>query len=186
MSQPSIRTVMPTLVHIAPETMLGRIRRSGLAPRRVPGFIEGEDRLVWAFPVLASYTLTHSWMRELKRFGQHTLVAVHFRIADDEPVYARHYRDTPQPYSAAEAVGHIRALPDPRGAEIIVPRRIAASEITAIRPLPRGIGWRYFPEAKTRPLNLCDCPMCSPRGEVKARRYRERVAEARRSSEGSD
>jgi hypothetical protein len=33
-----------------------------------------------------------------------------------------------------------------------------------------------------KPMRLCDCPMCMPRGEVKARRYRERVRERMREA----
>ncbi len=170
---------MPVLVHIAPQNEASRIRRNGLRPRRVPPEFLGADRydrVVWAFPVLASYTLTHSWSRELKRWGRTALVAVTFRILDDEVVFARHFAQPPMPMRAAEASGLIRAAVDPRGYEIMVPRRIEPGEISAVRVLPEAVGWRYWPEAKNRPLRVCDCPMCTPRGEVKAARYRRRVA----------
>ena len=79
--------------------------------------------------------------------------------------------------TAAEACGLILAAADPRGYEVIVPRRILAKEIVRAQPLPRAIGWRYYPAARGQPMRLCDCPMCLPRGEVKARRYRDRVRE---------
>ncbi len=168
------------LVHIAPESQRARIRANGIRATRVLEALlgGGHNRAVWAFPVLASYTLTHSWGRELKRGGAHALVAVSFRIDDDEPVYARHFSNAPAGMTAASAVDLIRAAVDPRGYEIIVPRRIAPSEITTIKVLPKAIGWRYWPEAKNLPLRMCDCPMCMPSGEVKARRYRERVKSA--------
>lgn len=169
------------LVHIAPEGRAGRIRRNGIAPARVPvGWLPdpAHDRAVWSFPVLPSYTLTHSWARELKRRGATTLIAVTFRVDDDEPAYGRHFSSAPLALTAAAAAGMVRAQPDPRGYEIMLPRRIAAAEIVRIRTLPAAIGWRYWPEAKNQPLRLCDCPMCMPRGEVKARRYRTRVAAA--------
>lgn len=55
-----------------------------------------------------------------------------------------------------------------------LPRRVAPDEIIRIRTLPHAIGWRYWPGAKNQPMRLCDCPMCLPRREVKARRYRGR------------
>lgn len=172
---------MPLLVHIAPHNEATRIRRNGLKPRRVPAeFLGGgeHDRVVWAFPVLASHTLTHSWARELKRMGATTLCAVTFRVDDNEPVYARHFNQRPVLSTAAGAAGIIRAAADPRGYEIMIPRRIDATQIRSIKVLSKAIGWRYWPQAKNQPLRLCDCPMCMPRGEVKAARYRRRVAQA--------
>lgn len=171
---------MPHLVHIAPEADARKIRRNGIRARKVRGWIAGAERLVWAFPVLPSYTLTHSWMRELKRLGVTSLVAVTFKLDDGEAVFARHYRAAPVAMTAAEAVGLIRAETDPRGFEIIVPRSIAPAEIARLSALPKGIGWRYFPEAKTSDRRPCECPMCAPRGEVKARRYRDRLPELQR------
>ena len=166
---------MPSLVHIAPEPVASRIRRTGIGPSRLRQAVEGYDRFVWAFPVLESYTISHQWSRELKRLGAHTLAAVTFRIPDAEMVFARHYRETPKPFSAAAAVGYIRAAPSPLGYEILLPRRIRPSEITSIRVLAKAIGWRYWPEAKSQDRWPCECPMCAPRGEVKARRYRARL-----------
>jgi hypothetical protein len=92
-----------------------------------------------------------------------------------EPVFARHFSALPLPMGAAEASGMIRAALDARGYEIMVPRRILPREILRIQPLGRPMGWRYWPQARGAPMRLCDCPICLPHGEVKARRYRERV-----------
>lgn len=166
---------MARLVHITSDTDAARIRRYGIRPRRLAGFVPGEDRFVWAFPVLPSYTFTHQWSRELKRWGRNTLAAVTFVIDDDEKVYVRHFSGEPWPSRAAEAIGVLRAQEDPRGLEILVPRRIEAREIVGTRILPKAVGWRYWPGAKNASRFPCDCPSCSPRGEVKARRYRERI-----------
>ena len=98
-------------------------RRSKPDPARHPQ----HDRVVWAFPVLPSYTLTHSWARELKRWRSSALVAVKFQIADDEPVFVGHYANPPMLVSAAEAVGIVAAAEDARGCQIMVPRRMARS-----------------------------------------------------------
>lgn len=174
---------MPRLVHIAPLAEARKIRRNGIRARKVSGWIDGYDRFVWAFPVLPSYVLTHSWMRELKRMGTTSLVAVTFKIGDEEPAFVRHYREQPQAMTAAAATGVIHARPDPRGYEIVVPRSIDPREIVRIAVLPRGIGWRYMPEAKSTDRWPCDCPMCVPRGEVNARRYRMRLPELQRRYE---
>jgi hypothetical protein len=162
------------LVHITAENVAKRIARNGIAP--VHGF-------VWAFPIIESFTLTHAWSRELKRSGRTALAAIDFRVPDTEIVFARHYRDERQAMTAAEAVGYIRSRPDPRGYEIMLPRRVMPREIVRVRALPRPLGWRYFPDAKGKEPWLCDCIMCAPRGEVKARRQRERVAERMRRAD---
>jgi hypothetical protein len=156
------------LVHITAENLAKRIARNGISPKG--GF-------VWAFPILESYTLTHSWSRELKRTGPTTLSAISFRVPDGETVYARHYREQRRAMSAAEAVAYIRGRPDPRGYEIMLTRRVDPGDIVRVRVLPKAIGWRYYPEAKGRPPWMCDCELCAPRGEVNASRQRARVAE---------
>jgi hypothetical protein len=166
---------VPLLVHIAPENAANKIRRNGIATSRIRGEMRGQNRFVWCFPVLPSYTLTHQWSRELKRWGRTTLVSVTFRVPDDELVLARHYLHEPQPMSAAEATGRIAGMDDPRGLEILIPRRIVPSEIVRVRILPEAVGWRYAPNFKNAGRYPCDCPVCVPRGEVKARRYRERI-----------
>lgn len=166
---------MARLVHIAPESEAKKIKRNGISPRRMKGWIEGHDRFVWAFPVLESYTITHQWMRELKRSGANTLVAVTIKIPDKEPVAVRHYASAPKVVAAAEAVRAIREADDKLGWETVILRRVESDEIQGVRILPKGIGWRYFPDAKNKPFKTCDCPYCMPRGEVKAARYRARV-----------
>jgi hypothetical protein len=84
--------------------------------------------------------------------------------------------------TAAEAVGLILATEDPRGYEIMLSRRIGPKDIVRVRPLPKAVGWRYYPDAKNQPAKTCDCPMCMPTGEVNARRFRERVKSRMRAS----
>lgn len=176
---------MPLLVHIAPENEARDIARHGIRATRWrpdPEHHPEHDRVVWAFPVLDSYTLTYSWSRELKRWGRTTLAAITFRVGDGETAYVRHYSGAPHPTTAAEAVGIIRGSGDPRGYEIMLPRRVTAGEIVRWRVLPRAIGWRYWPESKNQPMRMCDCPACLGRSEVKARRYRDSVRERMRAA----
>jgi hypothetical protein len=125
--------------------------------------------------MLPSYVLTHSWSRELKRSGATTLAAVMFRVPSPEPVFARHFSETARLTTAADAVGLTGVMGDPRGFEIMVPRRIAPHEIMRVRTVFKAVCWRYWPGAKGKPMKTCDCPICMPRGAVKAKRYRERV-----------
>ncbi len=71
--------------------------------------------------------------------------------------------------TAAQAVAMF--LPDASlaGFEVIVPRKIVASEIHRIRKLPQVVGWRYYPGAHGK--KPCGCPYCQ-RGQYGARRLR--------------
>ena len=121
----------------------------------------------------------------MKRTGRTTLSAISFRVSDNEMVFARHYREQHRAMTAAEAVGYIRSRPDPRGYEIMVPRRVTPSEIVRVRVLPKAIGWRYYPEAKGKAPWMCDCELCAARGEVNASRQRARVAERIRRADAA-
>jgi hypothetical protein len=176
---------MPRFIHLAPEPLAKRIRRNGIQPTRVGDWLKRNglgtaNRLVWAFPVTPSFTLSHQWLRELKRTGVRTIVAVTFRVEDDEPVLARHYNELPVAMTAAQAVGLILAQPEPLGYEVMLPRRIKPAEIIAVRPVPQTVGWRVVPDRSK--VWTCSCPMCIPPGTVKSARRREQFE--RRSARG--
>ncbi|SEM05946.1 HEAT repeat domain-containing protein [Streptacidiphilus jiangxiensis] len=165
---------MAMFVHLASSADDRRIRRSGL---RADSRGQGGARGVYCFPVLPSYTLTHQWLRELAWFGTRgSLVAVHVRIDDAQPVLVGHYserrRDGQATVPAAEAVRRVGALADPRGWEVFVPRAITAAEVHRIRPVPQSVGWRHLPDAHGR--RPCTCFGCRERGAYGARRLRER------------
>lgn len=125
-------------------------------------------------PVLASFTLTCQWVRELRRWHPGVLVAVQLRLPDDEPVTVGRYHAAPVATTAVQAVAVVRDLADPRGYEVFVPRAITAGEIRRVRAVPQGIGWRYQPAAHGR--RPCPCPICLPRGGYGAAAVRRRSA----------
>lgn len=145
---------MATFIHITDKKNERKIQRNG---------IKGN---VYCFPVLQDFQLTHNWSRELRRFkGNNSLVCIQFSIPDSELVTVG-MRDK-QEMSASEAVGFILKQDDPRGFEVILPRRVSASEIKRIYDAPRVTGWRYYPMAKgTTP---CFSKQAN-KGEIKARR----------------
>lgn len=123
-------------------------------------------------PVMPSYVLSHQWLRELRRGGQRLIVAVDFRIRDEEPVLVGHYRTAAAEMSAAQAVSIILHAEDARGYEILVPRSIARAELRRVRHVRQVTGWRYHPESHgQRP---CACPACLGRGGFKAADLRRR------------
>ncbi len=77
--------------------------------------------------------------------------------------------------SASAAVGEFMAAEDAKGWEVVIPRRIEASEIHRVRQLPQVIGWRFSPGAKGKPP-FCPCKFCT-RGEYGSQRLRERLGE---------
>jgi hypothetical protein len=128
---------------------------------------------VFAVPVTRNFFLSHQWLRELRRRNQGTIVGVYFRVPDAEQVWVGHYRLVHRWMSAAEAAAEFAAADDSQGWEVVVPRRIDASELHRVRQLPQVIGWRFSPESKGKPP-FCTCKFCT-RGEYGARRMRERL-----------
>ncbi len=51
-----------------------------------------------------------------------------------------------------------------------MPRKIEAREISAIRPVNRVVGWRFYPDSHGK--EACGCPACS-KGQIRSRRLRE-------------
>jgi hypothetical protein len=162
---------MTDLVHLTPQRGARRIPRSGIAARSRN---RSGDRGVYCMPVLPSFTLTHQWVRELRRWHPGVLVAVRVRVPDDEPVTVGRYNAEPRRVTAAQAAAVIRELADPRGFEVFVPRAVTAAEVRQVRSIPQGIGWRYLPGAHgTRP---CACPACLAAGTPGAGRVRRRFS----------
>jgi hypothetical protein len=165
---------MPVFVHLAPEKLAARILKNGIRPRvwreREPGAAP-RPRAVFAMPVTRDFYISHQWLRELKRRGQRTLVGVYFRVHDDEEVRVGHYGQSHTLTTAAAAVRIIREANDARGYEILIPRRIGPKEISKVRTLPQGIGWRYWPESHGK--KPCSCEYCQ-KGQIKSKAIRER------------
>ncbi len=157
---------MAMFVHLAPEKRSKAIARSGIRLPRMPG------RGIFAMPVTRNFVISHQWLRELKRRGDRTFIAVHFRIPDNETVQVGHYGRAKVSVTAAEAVAIILGEGDAQGFEVVIPRAIHADEIHAVRSVPQVVGWRYFPGSHGR--RPCGCPLCQPRGEIRSRKLRER------------
>lgn len=157
---------MPIVVHIADARNVSSILRSGLRP--------GKGRnVVYFMPVVQSHTVSHQWLRELKRSGAKELVGVYVRLRSQELVWAGRYTETHTQVRLGEAIRQLNALKDPLGHEVFIDRKITANEVQRVRALPQVIGWRYQPHAHGR--TLCGCPACLPRGSIKSRHLRARL-----------
>ena len=104
---------------------------------------------MYAMPVLPSYFLSHQWK---------TMIGVHFRVPDREPVVVGHYNAAHQAMTAARAVRIIMEAPDARGYEVVIPRKIEPKAIHAIRAVSQIVGWRYHPDSHGK--HPCGCPVC--------------------------
>src|SRR6476646_4426847 len=113
---------MAMFVHLAPESRVARIRRNGIRRlRRAWGEFPGG---VFAVPVTRNFYVSHQWLRELKRRNQGQIAGIYFRIADVERVWVGHYNQGHRWMSASEAVAEFMSAEDPKGWEVVIPRRI--------------------------------------------------------------
>ena len=155
---------MVSFIHIADQKDEQSILRAGI--RAIQG--SRDVRGVYAMPVLPDFSTTHQWARELKRWGKRTLICVHFKIPNKERVLVGKYNREKLEMTAAEASGAVLNHSDPMGLEIIIPRKIAAGEITRTYLAPRITGWRFLPTAKGKPP-ACRCKWCN-REDIRASR----------------
>ena len=82
------------------------------------------------------------------------------RVPDEEHVWVGHWGQVHRWLSAAEAAALFATADDPLGWEVVMPRRIEATEIQRTRRLPQVIGWRFYPKAKGKPP-YCTCKFCT-------------------------
>lgn len=166
---------MAMFVHLAPKSSVARIQRSGIS--RVRKSTDSFPGGVFAVPLTRNYFLSHQWLRELSRRGKGPIAGVYFRIPDNEHVWVGHYRARHRWMSAAEAVALFMSANSREGWEVVVPRRIAASEVHRVRSLRQVLGWRYYPGAHgNRP---CPCEFCT-RGEYGGGSIRRRLGTAKK------
>lgn len=158
---------MAMFVHFAPQRRIKSILRSGIA--RLRRGWNGSPGGIFSLPVTQNFYATHQWLRELRRFGRGTQVAVYFRIPDEEPVWFGHFGQSHLQMPADDAVSAMMHGPQVDGFEVIIPRKISAREIHRVKALPQIVGWRYFPGSHER--KPCACPYCQ-RGQYGGQRIR--------------
>lgn len=162
---------MPVLIHLTSSKDAASIRRAGIkavsAARDTPVG-------VFCMPSLPDRFATHQWLRELKRRGQRTVVAVDFRLPPGEPVWIGRYHQGHREMPLGRAVGMLMREADALGFEVVVPRAIRRDEVIRVRTPSQVLGWRYSPDAHGR-RPTCACRVCLPKGTIKSRRLRRRL-----------
>jgi len=156
---------MATFVHLTAERNLKSILRNGITLLTRRG---NNVRGVYCSPVTPNYYATHQWLRELKRWkrGPGQMVAIYFRIPDDDMVSVGRYNEEHLQMTAAQAIARVMQRDYIGGYEVIIPRKIVKDEILRVKSAPQVIGWRYWPESKGNE------PWCAKRGEYGARKVR--------------
>jgi hypothetical protein len=167
----ALEAKMAMFVHLTTESRVSRIVRSGIARLRKTTGATPEG--VFAVPVTRNFYVSHQWLRELKQRNQGPVAGVYFRVPDEQMVWIGHYGKPHRFVTAAEAVACFSQGDDSLGWEVIVPRRIEASEIHKTRQLPQVIGWRFSPTSKGKPP-FCTCKFCT-RGEYGSAKMRKRL-----------
>ncbi len=162
---------MAMFVHLAPESRSLLIRRNGIRRLRRPFGVCPSG--VFAVPVVRNFSVSHQWLRELKRRNSGPIVGIYIRIPDDELVWVGHYNQHHKQRTASEAVAEFDFAADAQGWEVVIPRRIDAGEIHRIRTLPQVVGWRFSPTSKGK-QPFCRCKFCT-RGEYGAQKLRDRL-----------
>jgi len=158
---------MAQFIHLTDERTARRIAKAGVKPGKI---WNSTTKYVFATPVLKDFMVSHQWLRELKRRGMRTIVAVQFRIPDEDPVEVGRYGQNRLATTAAGAVRVFRQHESGLGLEVLIPRKIEPSELMRIYTPTQLVGWRFSPGAKGR--KPCGCPYCA-RGEIKSRKRRE-------------
>jgi hypothetical protein len=167
---------MATLVHLTSAKLLRRILRAGIKPEATHFGSPG----VFALPVTPNYVVSHQWTRELRKWGRGRIVAVYFRVPDNEPVKVGHYSRPHEDMTAAQAAAALMHQGrDALGFEVVVPRGIPPQDITRTRLISSRVGWRHYPGAHSR--RPCGCPACVTRGEYNSQHLRERFEHSQRS-----
>lgn len=157
---------MPRFVHIADKKNAKKIEKNGIKI--------GKGRNgIFCMPVTNEFSISHQWLRELKRNGAKTLVGVYFKIESNEKLWYGKYFENHQYEEAGIALKEFKSIEDKLGFEFFIERKIEPNEISKIKSLPQNIGWRYSPTSHERKLN-CGCPMCISRGGIKSKKKREK------------
>lgn len=152
-------------VHLAPASRERAIRRSGLTGGRASlvdarGAVVALRRAVFAMPVVADFWTTYQWLRELRQWHDERMVAVHFRVGDDELVHVGRYARPHATMAASAAAAWVVA--HPAGAQVVLARGVPEKDVLAVREVRQLVGWAGKPEPDA---SSCVCPACLRRGD---------------------
>ncbi len=153
-------------VHLAPESRAKGIRRAGLGGGKAmlvtsAGETVALRNAVFAMPVVADFWTTFQWLRELRRWTDERMVAVYFRVPDEEVVHVGRYGQPHLEMTATAAAAWV--MKNPAGAEVVLACRVESKDVLGVREVRQLVGWIENPDAKNK--SNCVCPACLPQGD---------------------
>lgn len=147
---------MPVLVHITRRENASQIVRTGIKPGKY-------NKVVFFMPLSSGFSISHQWVRELKRSGGRNFSAIHFRLPSSTMIWYGHYNFEHFNLPLGEAIHDFLTIDDQLGYQFYFDHKIDADSIDRVESIPKPVGWRFSPTAHGR--KPCFCPVCSRRGE---------------------
>ncbi|QQO10360.1 hypothetical protein [Breznakiella homolactica] len=161
---------MSIFVHLTEERNKNKIIQNGIKTSKI--HYENIPKGVFCMPVINDFYATHQWLREIKQYNSgNEIIAVYFRIPDDDEVYYGKYTEKMIMGLSKEAHKTFLSLEDKMGFQTIIERKISSKEIIRIKNLPQVIGWRHYPKSHER--KRCLCPACLLKGSYKSTALKE-------------
>jgi hypothetical protein len=90
------------------------------------------------------------------------IIAIYFRIPDDEILFCGNYTEKMVCVKATETHKIFTSQEDKMGFQAILTRKVSKNEITKIKNIPQITGWRHYP--KSHEKKRCLCPACLSKG----------------------
>jgi hypothetical protein len=148
-------------VHLCEEKNLKTIISNGIKTSKI--HYNNIKSGVFCMPVINDFYASHQWLREIKHQKKsNNIIAVYFKIPDDEIVYCGKYSEEGKYVKSNIACKMFIDLDDRFGFQVIIPRKVLKNEVHKSKSFPQIIGWRYFPKSNGK--KLCVCPACLGRG----------------------
>lgn len=152
---------MAVFVHFTDGNNKNSIIKNGIKLQTI--HYENINKGIFCMPVIPDFYATHQWVRELKQYHSgNEIIAVYFKIPDEEIVFCGKYNEAIIETKASEAHNKFMNLEDKMGFQTIIGRKIFSNEITKVKNIPQIIGWRHFP--KSHEGKRCLCPACLTKG----------------------
>jgi len=161
---------MAIFVHFTDENNKNSIIKNGIKIETI--HYDNINAGVFCMPVIPGFYATHQWVREIKQYKSgNNIIAVYFKIPDNEIVFCGKYNGQLIKVNATEAHKKFLELDDKMGFQVVIDRKILKNEITKIKAIPQIVGWRHFPQSHDR--KRCLCPACLTKGSFNSKKYKK-------------
>ena len=137
---------MAVFVHFTDENNKNSIVKNGIKMGTI--HYENIKKGIFCMPVIPDFYATHQWVREIKQYNSgNNIIAIYFRISDDEILFCGKYTEKMVCVKAAETHKIFTSQEDKMGFQAILTRKVSKNEITKIKNIPQITGWRHYPKS---------------------------------------